>query len=232
MSATSSAAVTPGQYTEKVCLVGSGNWGSAIARIVGQNVQDAKNADVDPEVRMWVFEEEVGNPPRKLTEIINTDHENVKYLPGFPLPKNVVACPDLLSAVEGATVLVFVLPHQFLGRLLPVIKGHLHKNAKAISLIKGIDFDDNGVVLISDIIRKGLDIDVSVLMGANVAKEVAAGDFCEATIGTKVPANGALLKRIFDQPLFRVSVVEDPVGVELCGALKNIVAIGEIRHSI
>ena len=168
----------------------------------------------------------MGNPPRKLTEIINEQHENVKYLPGFPLPENVVAVPDLAKAVEGATVLIFVLPHQFLGRLMPVIKDHLGKNVKAISLIKGIDFDDKGVVLISDIIRKGLDIDVSVLMGANVAKEVAAGQFCEATIGTKVPANGVLLKRLFDEPMFRVTVVDDPVGVELCGALKNIVAIG------
>merc|ERR1712003_153075 len=78
-------------YKEKVALIGSGNWGSAIARIVGANVKENVNSDVDPEVRMWVFEEEVGNPPRKLTEIINEQHENVKYLPGFPLPENVVA---------------------------------------------------------------------------------------------------------------------------------------------
>lgn len=59
---------------------------------------------------MWVYEEEVEG--RKLTEIINTDHVNVKYLPDVKLPENVVAVPDLAEAVKDATILVFVLPHQ------------------------------------------------------------------------------------------------------------------------
>lgn len=59
---------------------------------------------------MWVYEEEVNG--RKLTEIINTEHENVKYLPGCKFPHNVVANPSLGDAVKGATLLIFVLPHQ------------------------------------------------------------------------------------------------------------------------
>lgn len=61
--------------------------GSAIAKIVGGNA--AQLADFDPRVTMWVFEEDIGG--RKLTEIINTQHENVKYLPGHKLPTNVVS---------------------------------------------------------------------------------------------------------------------------------------------
>merc|ERR1711907_336477 len=67
---------------------------------------------------------------------------------------------------------------------------------------------------------------VSVLMGANVAKEVAKGDFCETTIGYTVKANGELFQKAFNTSTFLVSLAEDTVGVELCGALKNIVAIG------
>eukprot|EP00063_Salmo_salar_P048847 XP_014023682.1 PREDICTED: glycerol-3-phosphate dehydrogenase [NAD(+)], cytoplasmic-like [Salmo salar] len=67
---------------KKVCIIGSGNWGSAIAKIVGTNV--GKLDIFDTTVNMWVFEETVNG--RKLTEIINTDHENVKYLPGHKLP--------------------------------------------------------------------------------------------------------------------------------------------------
>ena len=64
---------------KKVCIVGSGNWGSAIAKLVGENV--AKNPEMfEKDVNMWVFEEMVDG--QKLTEIINTKHENVKYLPG------------------------------------------------------------------------------------------------------------------------------------------------------
>jgi glycerol-3-phosphate dehydrogenase (NAD+) len=91
---------------EKVCLIGSGNWGSAIAKIVGRNVM--KYPEFDNEVRMWVFEEIVKG--ERLTDIINTKHENVKYLPGIELPKNVVALPELLKTVERATLLIFVVP--------------------------------------------------------------------------------------------------------------------------
>lgn len=207
---------------EKIAIIGSGNWGSAIARIAGQNVFHFDQ--FDNEVKMWVFEEQVDG--RNLTDIINTEHENVKYLPGIKLPESVVAEPDLVKAVTGATMLVFVLPHQFLPRLLPQIQPVMHPKAKAISLIKGIDYDDKGLVVISDIIRKGLGCDVSVLMGANVANDVARDQFAEATVGSAVPENGELFKNLFDTALFRVNVVDDVMGVELCGALKNVVALG------
>ena len=90
---------------------------------------------------MWVYEEMVtdaNGSERKLTEIINTTHENVKYLPGHTLPMNVVACPDLAEACQGATLLIFVLPHQFLPKLLPVIKSNAHPSCRGVSLIKGL----------------------------------------------------------------------------------------------
>jgi len=163
---------------------------------------------------------------KKLSEIINTTHENVKYLPGVTLPSNVVAVPDLAEAVKGATILVFVLPHQFLPKILPTVKENLAPGAKAISLIKGIDFDDHGLVLISNVIREGLGIDVSVLMGANVANDVAKDEFCESTIGYGIRANGVLFQQLFHRSSFQVNIIEDVAGVELCGALKNVVAVG------
>jgi glycerol-3-phosphate dehydrogenase (NAD+) len=59
---------------------------------------------------MWVFEEIIQG--QRLTEIINTKNENVKYLPNIPLPKNIYAVPELAKACESATLLIFVLPHQ------------------------------------------------------------------------------------------------------------------------
>jgi hypothetical protein len=98
---------------KKVAIIGSGNWGSAMAKVIGMNC--ARHAHLDSDVRMWVFEEEVEG--RKLSEIINEQHENVKYLPGIRLPDNVRAVPSIGEATAGADVLVFVLPHQFLGAL-------------------------------------------------------------------------------------------------------------------
>ncbi|XP_068407461.1 glycerol-3-phosphate dehydrogenase 1-like protein isoform X2 [Eschrichtius robustus] len=183
----------------KVCIVGSGNWGSAVAKIIGNNVKKLeKFASV---VKMWVFEETVNG--RKLTDIINNDHENVKYLPGHKLPENV-----------------------FIHRICDEISGKVPKGALGISLIKGIDEGPEGLKLISNIIREKMGIDISVLMGANAANEVAAGKFCETTIGCRVTENGLLFKELLQTPNFRITVVDDADTVELCGALKNIVAVG------
>jgi glycerol-3-phosphate dehydrogenase (NAD+) len=204
---------------KRVAIIGSGNWACAIAKIVGNNCK--RDDEFEDEVRMWVFEEIIDG--KKLTEIINSEHENVKYMKGIKLPTNVVADPDVVSATKGANVLIFVLPHQFLGGLCKKIAGNHHSNCIAISLIKAVHFDETGIVLISDMIKKGLGgMDVSVLMGANLAVEVARGAFCETTIGYRVEQNGAVLKKIFDDPLFHVSIVNDVEGVEVCGALKNV----------
>lgn len=127
------------QQLDKVCIVGSGNWGSAISTLVGRNCE--RLPYFENQVNVWVYEEMIPMPDgttSKLTDIINTLHENVKYLPGIPLPENVVAYPDLQTACEGATLLIFVLPHQFLPRLLPVIRKSVHRNCRGVSLIKGL----------------------------------------------------------------------------------------------
>lgn len=206
---------------EKVALIGSGNWGSAIAKLIGPNV--ARFPEFDPEIRMWVYEELIDG--RKLTDIINTTHENVKYLPGIPLPASVRAEADLLKAVEDATVLVFVVPHQFVKGVCQKLVGNIVPGAKAISLIKGVDASVGGLTLISDMIHDILKVDVSVLMGANIAQEVALEQFCETTVGSKNTENGQLMYKLFHTPYFRVSVVQDVESVEICGALKNVVGV-------
>ncbi|XP_030580506.1 glycerol-3-phosphate dehydrogenase 1-like protein [Archocentrus centrarchus] len=206
----------------KVCIVGSGNWGSAIARIIGNNARSLQHFATT--VKMWVFEENISG--RKLSDIINTEHENIKYLPGYKLPENVVAVPKLCDAAEGADLLVFVVPHQFIRKLCDEMVGCVSTKARGITLIKGIDEGPEGLKLISDIIREKMGIDVSVLMGANIANEVAAEKFCETTIGSRNLENGLLFKELLQTPNFRITVVDDADTVELCGALKNIVAVG------
>ncbi|KAL4646331.1 glycerol-3-phosphate dehydrogenase NAD(+), cytoplasmic-like [Arapaima gigas] len=207
---------------KKVCIIGSGNWGSAVAKIIGANA--ARNPKFDSTVKMWVFEETVKG--RKLSEIINTDHENVKYLPGHKLPTNVLAVPDLVAAAGEADVLVFVVPHQFIGNVCDTIKGKIKKDVLGVSLIKGVDVGSDGLKLISDIIHETLGIAVAVLMGANIANEVADEKFCETTIGCKNKEHGALLKELMENQNFRVTVVQESNVVEICGALKNVVAVG------
>lgn len=205
-----------------MCIIGAGNWGSSAATIIGRNVQ--RHDEFDKNVHMWVYEEIVNG--RKLTETINEDHENVKYLPGVKLPENVIAVPDLLQAVEGCTILVFVIPHQFLPRTCKTLQGRLAPGTIAISLIKGIDFNKEGVVLMSDVIKDHLNIDVSVLSGANIASEISQKKFCESTIGYNDPHNGGLFFKLFNERNFRISLICDTVGPQVYGGLKNVIALG------
>ncbi|XP_074157577.1 glycerol-3-phosphate dehydrogenase [NAD(+)], cytoplasmic-like [Sminthopsis crassicaudata] len=106
------------------------------------------------------------------------------------------------------------------------MEGHLKPGAFGISLVKGIHESPGTLRLTSDIIQEMLDIEMSVLMGANIANEVAEEKFCEATIGCTNPKHGKIFKELFETTNFRMTIVEDYETVELCGALKNIVALG------
>ncbi|XP_058795215.1 glycerol-3-phosphate dehydrogenase [NAD(+)], cytoplasmic-like [Phymastichus coffea] len=207
----------------RVCIIGSGNWGSAIAKIVGKNA--AAHDHFEDRVTMYVYEEIING--RKLTEIINESHENIKYLPGHKIPENVEAVPDVVEAAKDADILIFVVPHQFIRRICSTLLGKIKPDAIGLSLIKGFDKKEGGgIELISHIIARELNIPMAVLMGANLASEVADEMFCETTIGCKDKAKALVLRDIIQTSYFRVVVVADVDSVECCGALKNIVACG------
>lgn len=183
----------------KVTVVGSGNWGSTISKIVAENTREHPDL-FEETVQMWVYEEEVtishkskhydpSNPDKKhkLTELINTLHENVKYLPGIALPPNVVANPSLQDAVRDSSILVFNLPHQFIANVCKQLKGHILPFARGISCIKGVNVTDDGVSLFSEWIGDGLGIYCGALSGANIASEIAAEKWSETTIAYDPP---------------------------------------------
>ncbi len=208
---------------KRASIIGSGNWGSAIAKIVGENT--AKYPCFEDKVNMYCYEEIVDG--RKLTEIINTEHENTKYLPGYKLPENVIAVPDIKETVAGADILIFIVPHQFIAPVCSQMKGSIKKDTMAISLIKGLSHSAVGLRQMSEVIEECLGIEeCSVLMGANLADEVADGQFTETTIGCKDKSQWQMWKDLFHCNYFKVNCVEDAHTVELCGALKNIVAVG------
>ncbi|KAG8966992.1 glycerol-3-phosphate dehydrogenase [Tulasnella sp. 419] len=234
--ATTSNKSSDGNRLEKVTVIGSGNWGSAIAMIAAINAE-ANPKQFEPTITMWVKEEDFKGHP--LTEVINEKHENPRYLPGINLGQNVHAEPDLEKAITDATAFVIVLPHQFVENVMKQMAGKIRPDARAVTLIKGIHFQDNQIFPFASVIQKELNIPCSALCGANIANEVAAGSFSESTLG--IPASGKeradsyakllerpevrLWKTLFETPKFRIRVVEDVEGVCLCGALKNVVAL-------
>ena len=263
---------TKDKKMEKVCIVGSGNWGSAISILIGNNAK--RLPFCYSTVNMWVYEEQIINPfignngyddkenidtnnvlggkeddnekkTMKLTSIINKYHQNPKYLPNVSLPSNVIAISDIKEAAKDATLLIFVLPHQFLAKLLPQIRSVVDiNNCRGVSLIKGLDFDPKTrlPVLLSRVISQGMSdncgpnedssdsvFQCGALMGANVANEVAKKQMCESTLACNY--NDEELEErtrlIFhNDETFRVARVKDVAGTEACGALKNVIALG------
>ncbi|KAJ9663449.1 glycerol-3-phosphate dehydrogenase [Coniosporium apollinis] len=182
----------------KVMVVGSGNWGTTMAKIAAENTKANPNL-FEPDVRMWVYEEEVTVPKEsklydgdsekkhKLSEVINKTHENVKYLPGVTLPDNVIAEPSIQEAVKDATILIFVLPHQFIAKSCDQIKGHILPFARGVSCTKGVDVSESGVQLFSESIGAKLGIYCGALSGANIASEIAQGKYSETTVAYDPP---------------------------------------------
>ena len=215
----------------KVTVIGSGNWGTTIAKVVAENtVQNPHLFSKD--VNMWVFEEMIDG--EKLTEIINTKHQNVKYLPGIDLPHNLVANPSLFDSVKDADILVFNVPHQFLPKIVSQLKGHISNQVRAISCLKGFEVGAKGVQLLSSYIKDELDIQCGALSGANLAPEVAKEHWSETTVAYQLPSDfkgegldvdHKVLKMLFHRPYFHVNVIDDVAGISIAGALKNVVAL-------
>ena len=175
--------------------------GSTIAKVIAENT--ASHSDqFERDVQMWVFEEEttlskdskhydesseLSTKPQKLTHLINHFHENVKYLPGIPLPHNVIANPSLTDSVKDSSILIFNLPHQFIEGLCKQMRGHILPYARGISCIKGVNVKESSISLFSETIGRELDIYCGALSGANIANEVAQEKFSETTIAYDPP---------------------------------------------
>ncbi|KAI4834885.1 glycerol-3-phosphate dehydrogenase NAD [Plasmodium brasilianum] len=209
----------------KISILGSGNWASAISKIVGTNAKN--NYLFENEVKMWIRDEIVNG--EKMVDIINKKHENTKYLQGVPLPHNIVAYSDMSKVINNADLLIFIIPSQYLESVLHLIKEDksikIEKHVKAISLTKGFIVKNNKMILCSKYISNSLDVPCCALSGANIAMDVAMECFSEATIGGDDKDALPIWQRVFDMPYFKINCVNESTGVEICGALKNIITL-------
>jgi len=195
-------------------VVGAGSWGTALAKML---------SDKGHQITLWAHRQE------HVDEIVN-ERENRTYLPGFKLGKNLTATADLKEAVSSQTMVVMVVPsHGFrdvFKRLLP----YLSNNTYVISAVKGIE---NDTLMTMDLVIEDElsrltsppNIHLGVLAGPSFAKEVAAGVPTAVSVAAKSKEQAVFFQEFFNAPLFRVYACTDLIGLELGGALKNIVAI-------
>jgi glycerol-3-phosphate dehydrogenase (NAD+) len=213
-------------FSKRISIIGSGNWASTVSKLISTNIETKEELkEYNKEVRMWTIHEEFQG--RNLTELINESHENSKYLKGYHLSSNIICTENIEYACQDADVICFVVPHQYAQNVLTNMKPYVKPTAVCVSLTKGMFFDTVGPRLLSDTIRQTLPISkVAVLMGANVAKDVAAENFVESTLACTDLNVAQELAKLFSSPHFRIELSTDVAGTELCGALKNVVALG------
>uniref|UniRef100_A0A1B0G9C4 Glycerol-3-phosphate dehydrogenase [NAD(+)] n=1 Tax=Glossina morsitans morsitans TaxID=37546 RepID=A0A1B0G9C4_GLOMM len=205
-----------------ICMVGSGNWGTAVAKVVAENA--IRLEDVENRVNLFVYDEIFEG--KRLSETINQHHINSKYLPYVKLPENLVAFTDLVESAKYADIIVFAIPSKHIIDFCKTLLGKVKPNALAVSLIKGFLPSEGGIELISHTITKYLKVPCAVLVGVNLASEIVANKFCEATLGCRDTKQTRILKEIFKGPSLRIVVVDDADCVEVCGLLKHILAFG------
>jgi glycerol-3-phosphate dehydrogenase (NAD(P)+) len=194
-----------------IAVVGGGSWGTALARLLARKGHS---------VSLWVYEKEVA-------ESIRHRHENSLYLPGVPLPKNLAASTDLGKTLSGARYVLFAVPSHVSRDVLIQIRPHLSSEIPLISATKGIE--RKSLKLISEVIREALgrkNADrIAVLSGPSFAKEVVIEHPTAVVLAATDTRLAARIQNIFSTPFFRLFLSADLIGVQLGGALKNVIAL-------
>lgn len=190
-----------------ISVIGAGSWGTTLAALLAQKGYD---------ITLWAREPEVA-------EEINRARANSLYLPGVVLPWNLTATTDLCEAVSGARYIVSVVPTQFIRPVFSPLVAHLHREAVFISASKGIEIET--LLTPSRVLREVTGKPASALSGPSFAREVILKLPTAVTLATDDKKTGLLLQEIFTTDYFRVYTHDDLVGVEIGGALKNVIAI-------
>jgi glycerol-3-phosphate dehydrogenase (NAD(P)+) len=191
----------------RVAVIGAGSWGTAVAAIVARH-----SATI-----MWARSAEV-------VDSINSRQVNDRYLPGFPLPATLAATTDLQQAVETSDIIIMAVPsHGFRGALNDLAP-YLRPWTPVVSLVKGLEQGSH--LRMTEIVDQVLPgHPAGVLAGPNIAREVVAGYAAAAVIAMPDVHLAAQLRELFRTKLFRIYSSSDVVGVEIAGALKNVIAI-------
>ena len=193
----------------RIALIGSGSWGTAVAGLA------ATHADG---VSMWAHSPETA-------EGVASRHRNPRYLVDYDLPGNVTATTDIARALEGADGVVFAVPSTHLRDVAHAAAPYVPGDAPVLCLTKGIEPDSG--LLMSEVIADevGHAERVAALSGPNHAEEICRGALSAAVIAAEDPAVAEFFKALLISRTFRVYVSHDMVGVEMCGAVKNVIAI-------
>ncbi len=191
-----------------ITIIGDGGWGTALALILHSNGH---------RVTLW-------GPDATYLEQVKASSENKKFLPGVTLPSELVWTADDTSAIEGADGIVLAVPSRYYAATLDRFAPHVPAKARIVSVSKGFDQQTHHRLsaLASEVWKRP---DVAALSGPSHAEEVARGVPTAVTVASGDPSASTFWQDTFNTKSFRVYTSDDIIGVEVGGALKNVIAL-------
>ncbi len=196
---------------EKVCILGAGSWGTAQSVLLSKNCK---------QIYLW------SKPEENLDNFMAT-RENKKYLAGVTIPDNVTITVELEEAVENSSIVILAVPSQAIRETLGKLKPILHKEMYIVNTAKGLELNTGMRMsqIAEDVLGSGIKNRYAVLSGPSHAEEVALELPSAVTVAAYKKETAFDIQDTYMSPNFRVYTNPDVAGVELGGALKNIVAI-------
>jgi glycerol-3-phosphate dehydrogenase (NAD(P)+) len=198
----------------RIAVIGAGAWGTGLSIVLGRKKTH--------EVQLWAREAEV-------CQSIASRRVNDLFLPGQFIPASVTVTDNLAEALENTEIVVSAIPSQHCRQIAEQMAPHLGSKVPIVSATKGLE--EGSLLRMTEVIERVLCSNhkprprIGALSGPTFAKEVARGDPTAITIASQDAELANSIQREFSDPRFRVYTNDDVIGVELAGALKNIIAI-------
>tara|TARA_Y100000758_G_C16049134_1_gene420920 strand:- start:759 stop:1760 length:1002 start_codon:yes stop_codon:yes gene_type:complete len=197
---------------EQIAVIGATTWGTTLAIHIAN-----KGIPVSLLTRT-----------KKETSDLVQANENTRFLPGIPFPNSLEITDSKVQALENATIFVIAVPSQSFRINLLQIKKHLNDSSIILSATKGLE--KVSALRMSQIVKESLSPSISkatcVLSGPNLAKEVLLGNPSLSVVASKSAKSAQRIQHILTSNTFRIYTSSDLIGVEMGGALKNIIALG------
>jgi glycerol-3-phosphate dehydrogenase (NAD(P)+) len=194
-----------------VAVIGAGSWGTALSLTL---------SNIGHAVRLWAFEDDV-------VEGIQTRRENHIYLPGIGLPKGILATTSLSQAIDKAEFVLTVMPSHVCRSLYEQMLPLLRPEMVLVSATKGLEV--GSLMRMSEVIRSVIAqrfvARLAVLSGPSFAREVARGDPTAVVTASQTPDLARYVQKEFSSKTLRLYASNDEAGVELGGAIKNVIAL-------
>lgn len=192
----------------KVSVIGAGSWGTAISKLLSTNGH---------EVTVWsIMEDEI--------RMLKEEREHKSKLPGVKLPENIEFTTDLEGAIKGRDLLVLAVPSPFTRSTAHSMAPFVENGQIIVNVAKGIE--ESTLMILTDIVEQEIpQANAAVLSGPSHAEEVGRGIPTTVVAGAKNKKTADFIQNIFMNQVFRVYTSPDMLGIELGGALKNVIAL-------